>query len=99
MVPTHRLPTHPGEILEEEFLRPMGRTQMDLARHLGIPVQRVNELCRGKRGITPETAWLLSQALGTTPEFWMNLQSNFDLARLRPDRGVRALPRRHAITA
>jgi addiction module HigA family antidote len=83
MVPTHRLPTHPGEVLEEEFLRPLEKTQVDLAHHLGIPVQRVNELCRGKRGITPDTALLLSKALNTTPEFWMNLQRNFDLARAR----------------
>ncbi|MGH7186585.1 MAG: HigA family addiction module antitoxin, partial [Pseudomonadota bacterium] len=47
--------------------------------HLGVPVQRINELIRGKRGITPETAWLLSQALNTTPEFWINLQAHYDL--------------------
>jgi addiction module HigA family antidote len=59
-----------------------------LARHLGIPIQRVNELVNGKRGVTPETAWLLAQAFGTTPEFWANLQMAHDLARHRPDLNV-----------
>ena len=56
MIPTHRIPTHPGEILLEEFLSPSGITQVQLAAHIGVPVQRVNELVRGKRGVTPETA-------------------------------------------
>ena len=85
MIPENRIPTHPGEILSEEFLGPLGVSQVALARHLHIPVQRVNELVRGKRGVTPDTAWLLSQALRTTPEFWVNLQRNYDLARTRPD--------------
>jgi addiction module HigA family antidote len=84
MIPTHRLPTHPGVILKEEFLEPMKITQVALANHLNIPVQRINEIIRGKRGITPETAWLLSQAFNTTPQFWMNLQTNYDLALNRP---------------
>ena len=91
MLPKHRVATHPGKVLLEEFLIPMGLTQVTLASHLGVPVQRVNELVRGKRGITPETAWLLSQAFDTTPEFWMNLQSSFELSRSRPDRSVRRL--------
>jgi len=62
-----------------------------LAAHLGIPVQRINELVRGKRGITPETAWLLSQALDTTPEFWFSLQTAYDLARARPTESVRRI--------
>jgi len=73
MLPKHRTPTHPGEILLEEFLKPLGMTQVAFARHIGVSVQRVNELIRGKRGVTPETAWLLAQALGTTPQFWVNL--------------------------
>ena len=84
MIPENRTPTHPGVILKREFLEPLGITQVSLAAHLGIPVQRVNELVRGRRGVTPETAWLLSQALDTTPEFWVNLQSAYDLARSRP---------------
>jgi addiction module HigA family antidote len=89
----HRVPSHPGEILREEFLRPLGQTQVALAEHLGVPVQRINELVRGKRGVTPETAWLLSQALDTTPEFWLNLQAAHDLAMSRPARKVSRLPR------
>ena len=83
MLPENRIPTHPGEILLEEFLRPLGITQVAFARHIGAPVQRVNEIVRGKRGVTPETAWLLAGALGTTPEFWLNLQCAHDLARVR----------------
>jgi addiction module HigA family antidote len=93
MQPSNRTPTHPGEILREEFLGPLGQTQVALAEHLGVPVQRVNELVRGKRGVTPETAWLLSQALNTTPEFWLNLQAAFDLAISRPAKKVRRLKR------
>ncbi|MBW4549585.1 MAG: HigA family addiction module antidote protein [Aphanocapsa sp. GSE-SYN-MK-11-07L] len=84
MIPTHRIPTHPGVILLEEFLEPMNITQVALAHHLNIPIQRINEIIKGKRGITPETAWLLSQAFNTTPQFWMNLQTNYDLALNRP---------------
>ena len=93
MQPKHRVPTHPGEILREEFLAPLGQTQVALAEHLKVPVQRINELVRGKRGVTPETAWLLSQALNTTPEFWLNLQAAFDLAVTRPARRVSKLRR------
>ncbi|MCK9462285.1 MAG: HigA family addiction module antitoxin [Proteobacteria bacterium] len=84
MIPSDRVPTHPGEVLLEEFLRPLGVTQIALAAHLGIPVQRINEIVRGKRGVSPDTAWLLAQALGTSPEFWVNLQTAYDLARTRP---------------
>ncbi len=84
MIPENRIPTHPGVILSQEFLGPLGISQVALAAHLGVPVQRINELVRGKRGVTPETAWLLSQAFNTTPEFWSNLQSAHDLARTRP---------------
>jgi antitoxin HigA-1 len=88
MIPDSRIPTHPGEILAEEFLGPLSLTQVALADHIGVPVQRVNEIVRGKRGISPETAWLLAEAFDTTPEFWSNLQSAFDLASNRPDRRV-----------
>lgn len=91
MLPKNRVPSHPGEILLEDFLKPLELTQVALADHLGIPIQRVNELIRGKRGVTPETAWLLAGALGTTPEFWLNLQANHDLVRTRPKRKVRQL--------
>ena len=91
MQPENRVPTHPGEILLEEFLRPMGMTQVAFAKHIGVPVQRVNEIVRGRRGVSAETAWLFSQAFETTPEFWLNLQAGYDLATHRPDRAVPAL--------
>ena len=84
MIPTHRTPSHPGEVLLEDFLKPLGVTQVAFAAHIGVPVQRVNEVVRGKRGVSPESAWLFGQALGTSPEFWMNLQTNYDLAVNRP---------------
>lgn len=91
MLPKKRIPTHPGEVLSEEFLEPLGVTQVALAAHLGVPVQRINELVRAKRGVTPETAWLLAGAFGTTPEFWLALQTNYDLARARPTRIIQRL--------
>ena len=66
MIPKHRIPTHPGEILPEEFLEPLGITQVAFAELIGISTQRADALIRGKRGVTPETAWLLAQAFGTT---------------------------------
>jgi addiction module HigA family antidote len=91
MIPTHRIPTHPGEMLLEEFLVPMGITQVQLAAHIGVPTQRVNELIRGKRGVSPDTAWLLSKAFRTTPEFWLNLQAVYDLALSQPTRTIRPM--------
>jgi len=91
MLPRKRVPTHPGEVLSEEFLKPLGLSQVALAEHLRVPVQRINEVVKGKRGVTPETAWLLSAAFKTTPEFWLTLQSNHDLARSRPARPPRPL--------
>ena len=79
MQPENRTPTHPGQILLEDFLRPIGLTQVEFAAHIGVPVQRVNEIVRGRRGVSAGTAWLFSQAFGTTPEFWLNLQAQYDL--------------------
>ena len=79
MIPLHREPTHPGEVLLEEFLKPAEISQVDLARKIGVPVQRINTIINGRRGITAETALKLSKALHTSPEFWMNLQSTHDL--------------------
>lgn len=93
MLPKHRIPSHPGEILLHEFLEPIGTSQVAFAKHIGVPLQRLNEIVRGRRGISPETAWLLAGALRTTPEFWINLQSQHDLARSRPTRRVRPLRR------
>jgi len=79
MIPKQRKPTHPGVVLLKEFLEPLGMTQMELARSIGVPVQRINTLIAGKRGITAASALLLSRKLKTTPEFWMNLQNAWDL--------------------
>ncbi|MER3435864.1 MAG: addiction module antidote protein, HigA family [Armatimonadota bacterium] len=79
MIPKNRKPTHPGEILLEEFLKPLGISQTELAKKIDIPIQRVNTLINGKRDMTAETAILLSRALKTSSEFWMNLQVAYDL--------------------
>jgi addiction module HigA family antidote len=81
-------PTHPGEMLLEEFLRPQGITQVDAARHLNISTTRLNEIIRGKRGITADTAWRLGDWLRTGPEVWMNLQSKWDLWHARKARRI-----------
>ena len=78
-VPTNRTPTHPGEMLLEEFLKPMEISQKDLSTAIHVPFQRINELVNGKRGITPSTALRLSKYFGNTPYFWMNLQQRWDL--------------------
>ena len=80
-VPTHREPTHPGEMLLEEFLKPMGLSQQDLARAIRVPYQRVNELINRRRGITPATALRLARFFGNSPGFWMHLQLRWDLYR------------------
>jgi len=79
MIPKKRMPVHPGEVLLHEFLEPMRISQMALAAKMKVPVQRINTLINGKRDMTAETAVLLSHVLGTTPEFWMNLQVARDL--------------------
>lgn len=76
-------PVHPGEILTEEFLRPLGISQVRLAADLGVLPRRINEICRGKRGITAETALLLGRFFGMGPEFWLRLQANYDLRLAR----------------
>ena len=84
-IPTHREPTHPGEMLLEEFLRPMDVTQRQLADAIHVPCQRINELVNGRRGITPSTALRLGKFLGMTPGFWLNLQTRWDLYRTQRD--------------
>jgi antitoxin HigA-1 len=79
MLPKHRPPTHPGEILSEEFLKPRGMTQSELAERLEIPLQRINSIINAKRGVTPETAVLLARFFKTTSQFWMNLQTQYEL--------------------
>lgn len=91
MIPKNRVTTHPGRILLKEYLEPMGLTQKELADHLDIPIQRVNEIVRGKRGVSPDTAWLLSGAFDTSPEFWLNLQAMHDLSSQRPGKEITPL--------
>ena len=79
MLPENRPPTHPGEMLLEEFLRPLGMTQTELASRIRVSFPRVNEIINAKRGITPDTALRLARLFGTTPEFWLNGQRNWDL--------------------
>jgi len=78
-VPTNRTPTHPGEMLLEEFLQPMGLTQRELADRIHVPYQRVNEIVHGKRGVTPHTALRLAKFFNTSVDFWMNLQLRWEL--------------------
>jgi len=80
-IPTHREPTHPGEMLLEEFLKPMGMTQKELSNAIMVPYQRINEIVNGKRGITPSTALRLAKFFGTSEDFWLNLQLRCDLYR------------------
>lgn len=92
MVPTDREPTPPGEMLNEEFVKPLGLTQRALAARLGTSLVAVNEIINGKRGITAETAMRLGKAFGTTPEFWINGQVSVDLYRAEHDeKQVRAV--------
>jgi antitoxin HigA-1 len=78
-VPTHRAPTHPGEMLQEEFLIPMGLTQRALADAIHVPYQRVNDLVNGRRSMTPSTALRLAKFFGNSAGFWMNLQLRWEL--------------------
>lgn len=78
-VPTHREPTHPGDMLLEEFLKPMALSQRDVAEGIHVPYQRVNEIVNRRRGITPSTALRLAKFFGTSAGFWMNLQLRWDL--------------------
>ncbi len=86
-VPSHRRPTPPGEMLIEEFLKPMGITQSAFARHIGVSYHRLNEIVHGKRVITTDTAMRFARALGTDDATWMNLQLAVDLydARNSPE--------------
>jgi addiction module HigA family antidote len=80
-------PIHPGEVLLEEFLRPMGITQYRLAHAIGVPPRRINEIVLGKRSITTATALRLSRALGTSERFWLNLQNRYDIEIARHEDG------------
>ena len=80
MNPTNKMrPIHPGEILREEFLVPLGMSAHALALELRVPAPRINDIVRERRAITPDTALRLARYFGTTPQFWMNLQISYDL--------------------
>ena len=78
---THYTPVHPGEVLKDE-LDEVGLTQSALAKHIGVLPKTINEICRGKRGISAEMAMKLSRALGGSPQFWLNLQNNWEISQL-----------------
>ena len=78
-LPKNRAPTHPGEMLLEEFLKPMAITQSDFAVRLGVSFPRLNEIIKGRRGVTPDTALRLARVLGMSAEFWLGLQLDWDL--------------------
>lgn len=84
-----RTPIHPGEILTEEFLGPMGVSQSRLARDINVPPRRINEICLGKRAVTPDTALRLARFFGMTAEFWMTLQQRHDLERAKDELAAR----------
>ena len=84
-------PTSPGEMLLEEFLKPLGVSQLAFARQIGVSFKRINEIVNGRRAITPETAWLFAKALGNSPRFWMNLQATYDLVHHKVERRVQKL--------
>ncbi|OGQ05207.1 MAG: addiction module antidote protein, HigA family [Deltaproteobacteria bacterium RIFCSPLOWO2_01_44_7] len=83
---------HPGEILEEEFLKPMGISQSKLARDIQVPHRRVNEIIRGKRNVSPDSAMRLSRYFGTSAEFWLNLQTTYDLRILQREKEYSDIP-------
>ncbi|MBI4697555.1 MAG: HigA family addiction module antidote protein [Nitrospirae bacterium] len=82
-IPTHREPTHPGEMLLEEFLIPMGITQRELAKGIHVPYQRINEIINKRRGVTPSTALRLAKFFGVSEDFWMNLQLRWDIYKAK----------------
>lgn len=100
--PTHRQPTHPGEMLLEEFLKPMNLTQRELADAIHVPYQRVNDLVNERRGVTPSTALRLARFFGMSPGFWMNLQLRWDLywteqAEAADIGKIRQVPSKHTV--
>ena len=79
LLPKHRPPTHPGEMLLKEFLEPLGVKQKEFAKHLGWSYIRLNEMVNGRRGVSADSALALAEALGTKPEFWLNLHDSYEL--------------------
>lgn len=90
-LPTNRPPTHPGEMLMEEFLTPLGVSQSAFAKAIDVSFPRLNELVKGKRGVTPDTALRLERVLGMPAGFWMNLQTSWDLWHLKHSAAAKAI--------
>jgi addiction module HigA family antidote len=90
-------PIHPGEVLLEEFLKPMGISQYRVAKDISVPARRINEIVHGDRCITADTALRLGRYFGVSPQFWLNLQSHFDLAREEDRIGNRLAREVHAL--
>src|SRR5690242_15107478 len=88
MTPNNRVTTHPGEILREEFLAPLGLSAHALAQALRVPPNRIGDILKGERAITPDTALRLGRYFGTTAEFWLNLQTMHDLTAARAELGA-----------
>ncbi|MCD8351282.1 MAG: HigA family addiction module antitoxin [Planctomycetaceae bacterium] len=86
MLPKHRISTHPGEILLEEFLKPLALSQSELARRIGVKPGVINEICNGRRAVSPRMALLLAKAFRVSPEFWSGLQADHDLTRAMQDK-------------
>ena len=93
LLPRRRPPTHPGQMLLEEFLKPMGISQSALATRLEISFPRVNEIIRAKRGVTPDTALRLSRVVGMSPDFWLGLQQDWDLWHAMRNKKAAAIAR------
>jgi addiction module HigA family antidote len=90
-IPSHRQPTHPGEVLFEEFIKPLGVTQAELAEWIDVSYPRLNEIIHGKRGVTPDTALRLEQVFGADAQFWLNLQLAWDLFEARQSPAAKAI--------
>ena len=90
-IPTHGPPTHPGQMLLEEFLKPLGMSQVELAERIGVSFPRVNEVIHGKRGVTPDTALRLERLFGMEAQFWLNLQLAWDLYHASRSPAVKAI--------
>ena len=96
-IPTHREPTHAGEMLKHEFLVPMHITQKQLADAIHVPYQRVNELINKKRGMTPSTALRLAKFFGTSVDFWLNIQIRWDVFKAQQSEKIITHPKAQRI--
>ena len=98
-IPTHQPPAHPGEVLVEDFLKPIGMTQVQLAHRIRVPFQRVNAIANGRRSITPDTALRLGRLFNTSPDFWLNLQLIRDLYEAAHSEAADVLKKIEPVTA